>query len=290
MHTAKIWISAARPKTLAAGISPVLLGTAQALSKGFFDPLLFLMTLLTALGIQITTNFANDYFDFQKGADTEKRKGPLRVMQAGLVSIPDMKKAIAISIASTALIGSYLILQGGLPIFLLLSLALILAILYTAGPYPIAYIGLGDLFVLVFFGPVAVGGTFFLQTGILNIEPILAGMALGAISAEVLSINNLRDVEEDKIANKKTLIVRFGKQFGKVKYVVSLAFAALIPLFFFQSHPLTLLAELFLLPAIPCIRQVLLEENSKNLNSILVKTGQLVLIYATLFSIGILLC
>ncbi len=288
MKTRQIWIAAARPKTLAAGISPVLLGSALALSKGFFNPLIFVMTLLTALGIQITTNFANDYFDFIKGADTEKRKGPLRVMQAGLVSSSTMKKVIFITLASTACLGSYLAFQGGIVILLLLSLSLVLAILYTGGPYPIAYLGLGDLFVLIFFGPVAVGGTYFLQTGSFSVESLLAGLGIGLISAEVLSINNLRDVEEDAAANKKTLIVRFGKPFGKIKYILSLSFATFIPLFF-PSHPFTLLTWLFLIPAIPCIRQVLSTEDPTLLNRTLAKTGQLVLIYAVLFSIGLLI-
>ena len=286
MNTLQIWISAARPKTLAAGFSPVLLGTTLALFEGSFNLLLFLMTLVTALGIQISANFANDYFDFIKGADTVKRKGPLRVTQSGFVSLSTMKKAIYISLGCTALTSLYLAFHGGLVISFLLALSLLLAVLYTGGPYPLAYLGLGDLFVLVFFGPVAVSGTYFLQRGVFSLESIWIGLGVGALSTAVLAVNNLRDHEEDAIAKKKTLVVRFGRRFGQIEYAFCIGVGILLPFFFLVSHPYTLISLFFILPALPCLQSIFKIQDPRGLNKTLAKTGQLILVYSLLFCIG----
>lgn len=286
MNTIQIWISAARPRTLAAGLSPVLLGTTLALFEGSFNMLLFFVTLVTALGIQISTNFANDYFDFIKGADTVKRKGPLRVTQSGLVPLAIMKRAIFISLGCTALTSIYLAFQGGLVISFLLALSLLLAVLYTGGPYPLAYLGLGDVFVFIFFGPVAVSGTYFLQRGMFSTESALVGLGVGALSTAVLAVNNLRDHEEDTTAQKKTLIVRFGKRFGQIEYTLCLGFGAVLPFFFLSSHPYTLISLFFILPALPCLQSIFKEQDPRDLNKTLAKTGQLILIYSLLFCIG----
>lgn len=286
MHSLQVWITASRPKTLCASVSPVILGSILGFAQGAFHPLLFLFTLMTALGIQITTNLANDYFDFLKGADTADRKGPLRVTQAGLVSLFTMKKAILLSLAFTAFTGLYLTLHGGIFIAGLLVLSLILSVLYTAGPYSLAYMGLGDLFVFLFFGPTAVLGAYYLQTGCFSWDALLVGIGIGAISTAIISVNNLRDVEEDALVGKKTLAVRFGKTFAKVEYLSCLCLAGLIPYFFLFTRPLTLLSLLFFLPAAPCLRSVFYYENPEELNTVLVKTGQLLIIYTLLLSIG----
>ena len=147
MNRVAIWVAACRPKTLIASMSPVLIGTTLALSQGYFNLRMFLFTLATGIGIQVATNFANDYFDFIKGADTEKRKGPTRVVQAGLVSLRQMKIGLLITLLLTFLSGYYLIWHGGLFISILLSVSLLLAVIYTGGPFPLAYLGLGELFV-----------------------------------------------------------------------------------------------------------------------------------------------
>ena len=286
MNSVQIWISAARPRTLAAGFSPVVLGTTLALFEGSFNMLLFLVTLLTALGIQISANLANDYFDFIKGADTVKRKGPLRVTQSGLVSLATMQKAIGISLGCTALTALYLAFHGGIVISFLLALSMLLAVLYTGGPYPLAYLGLGDVFVLVFFGPVAVSGTYFLQRGLFSFESVIVGLGVGALSTAVLAVNNLRDHEEDALASKKTLVVRLGKKFGQIEYAFCLAFSAVLPFFFLSSHRYVWISLFFILPALPCLQSVFNIQDPRDLNKTLAKTGQLILIYSLLFCIG----
>ncbi len=286
MNTLSIWITAARPKTLAASICPVLLGTMLSFSQGICHLLLFCLTLATALGIQISTNLANDYFDFLKGADTSARKGPLRVTQAGFVSVKQIKKAILLSLSLTALLGLYLVLHGGWIISSLLALSLLLAVLYTGGPYPLAYLGLGDLFVFLFFGPVAVSGTYFLQRELFSLDACIIGMGVGALSTAILCVNNIRDQEEDFVAKKKTLVVRFGKRWGQIEYISCFAIAGALPFYFFHTHPWTLLSCGFLLPAIPCIKCALFFTDPKECNKLLAKTGQILLLYSLLFCLG----
>lgn len=286
MHAIQIWTLAIRPKTLIASISPVLIGATLSIKIGSFDWRIFLCTLCTALGIQITTNLANDYFDYLKGADTCQRIGPIRATQAKLVSQKAMYRAMMASIAVTALSGICLIVVGKTIIACLLVISLSLSLLYTAGPYPLAYIGLGDLFVCVFFGPLAVSGSYYLQTGSLSLEAVLAGIAPGAISTAILIVNNTRDIEEDSLANKKTLAVRFGKAFSQWEYLscLLLAFGSLI--FFYDSHPFALCALLCILPACILIKTMFTYKNPRELNPLLAKTGQLLCLFTALFCIG----
>ncbi len=286
MHALRIWTLATRPKTLILSVSPVLIGTTLAVTEQRFQFALFLFTLLTALGIQITANLANDYFDFLKGADTSTRKGPLRVMQAGLVSIDAMKAAMALVALGTAACGCYLIWVGGWCIATLLLLSLLLAFLYTAGPYPIAYLGLGELFVLPFFGPIATGATYYLQTGSFSGTAFVLGLSPGALSTAVLIINNMRDVEEDRVADKKTLPVRFGKTFGMYEYAACLALCLLTPLFFVFSHPFAALYLFTFFPALKTYRLLCDNRDPHELNALFGKTGQLLLLFTLLFCIG----
>ncbi len=286
MNSLQIWILATRPKTLPVSIGPALLGTLLAFSEGFFNLFLFCMTLCTALGIQICANLANDYFDFIKGSDTKERKGPTRVTQAGLVSLPTMKKALYISFGITALLGCYLVWHGGLIMAFLVALSLLSAALYTAGPFPLAYLGLGDLFVFLFFGPVAVAGSYFLQTHQFSWDPITLGLGAGALSITPLAVNNIRDREEDIVSNKKTLVVRFGKRFGQLEYIVCVAIGAIIPFFFCMAHPFCLLSLAFLVPSFFMVRTLFTYLDPRDLNKILGKTGQTLLLYYFLFCIG----
>lgn len=286
MNRVQVWVHATRPKTLVIGISPVLIGATLAISQGQFDPLLLLFTLITAICIQIGANLANDYYDFVKGADTQERKGFMRVTQAGLVSPAKMKMAIITVFSLAFFTGCILIWEGGPPIAFLLAVSIALGILYTGGPYPLAYLGLGELFAFLFFGPIAVLGTHYLQTGAFTFTAIIAGLSPGAFAMAFLIINNVRDVEEDRLANKKTLAVRLGKTFGKSFFIFSL-FLALVPiLFFYSDHPFILLSLLILLPAIPLMRHMAGHQDPRSLNQLFAKTGQLQWLFTLLFCIG----
>jgi 1,4-dihydroxy-2-naphthoate octaprenyltransferase len=236
----KALLLAARPRTLIAGIAPVLVGASfvetLVLSK-------FLLTCLYALFLQIGTNYANDYYDFRNGCDTPLRKGPPRATALGLISNVAMKKAtfIALGCAFFSILpliyASPLLLAGAL-------LSLCLAILYTGGPKPLAYLGLGELFVFPFFGPVSTLGTYYLQTGTLAFAPLLASLTPAFLSTALLVVNNLRDHEEDSKTGKKTLVVRFGYRFGRIEYTLCLI-GAVLPLLFLD-RPLALLPFLAL--------------------------------------------
>lgn len=284
----KIWIQAARPKTLAAGITPVLIGTAMAVDAGVFHAPAALCALVGSLLIQIGTNYANDYFDFVKGTDTEERVGPQRATQAGLVSPATMRFATLVVFALALLPGAYLIYRGGGPILAIGIVSIICGVLYTGGPYPLGYLGLGDLFVLVFFGPVAVGGTYYVQSLDCPPEVLIAGLAPGLFSTAILTVNNLRDADTDIKTGKKTLAVRFGKTFARWEYVLCLVAGGLgVPLYLAVTtgHYFALTAVLALLPAIPAVRTVFTVEGPP-LNAILARTGQLLLLFSVLFSVG----
>ncbi|MHC4289090.1 MAG: 1,4-dihydroxy-2-naphthoate octaprenyltransferase, partial [Planctomycetota bacterium] len=178
----KIWIDSTRPKTLPAAVGPVLIGAALAFDAGGLHVITLLTTLAAAVLIQIGTNLSNDYFDYVKGADTEGRTGPVRATQAGLVSPAAMLAASVAVFGLAAVLGLYLVFRGGWPILVIGVLSILCGVLYTAGPWPLGYLGLGEIFVLVFFGPVAAGGTYYLQAGSINTVVIVAGLAPGLIS------------------------------------------------------------------------------------------------------------
>ena len=279
----RIWLLAMRPRTWIASISPVLLGVVIALNEGIFNPLLFLFTLLTALGIQITTNLANDYFDYLKGADTAERKGSVRVMQAGLVKAHKMRFAILLSCLITLSFGLLLIYRGGITIALLTFSSLILAFLYTAGPFSLAYLGLGELFVLLFYGPVAVSATHYLQTLRFSLQAALAGLSCSLFSTAILIANNLRDYDEDKRAHKKTLVVRFGRTFGKMEYSFSLLAAPLLPFLYLKERPFLWLTTLILLPVFPLLCTLFKREEY---DVVFKQTGKLLWLFTFLTCLG----
>ena len=201
---------AIRPKTLVASISPVAVGSSLAFKYGTFNYNIFLFTILSAAFIQIGTNFANDVYDYIKGADNDNRLGPTRAVQAHLISIKKMKMLTAIAFLLAILFGFPLVLEGGLPILLIGLISIISGYAYTAGPYPLGYNGWGDFFVFCFFGPIAVCGTYFLQSQSVSLPSVYSGIIIGCLSVLLLCINNLRDVETDKEAGKRTLAVRAG--------------------------------------------------------------------------------
>ncbi len=292
MTSPAVWLMASRPKTLFAAAAPVVIGTAMALDIGGIHWPSALAALVGALLIQIGTNFANDYSDFKSGADRGERLGPTRVTQAGLVTPSQMKFATALVFALALLVGAYLVYRGGWPIVVIGLTSILFGILYTAGPYPLGYNGLGDLFVLIYFGPVAVGGTYYVQT--LQVTPavLIAGLPPGLFSVGILTINNLRDIDNDRRAGKRTLAARFGRTFARTEYAAVILIALLVPVVLVLmtgAHYWSLAAALTLLPAIPAFRTAWRATDGPSLNNLLATTGKLLLLYSVVFSVGWLL-
>lgn len=285
----KTWILAGRPKTLPASILPVLMGTAMAYSNGVHHFLSAFLALLAALLIQIGTNLVNDYADFKKGTDDEDRIGPMRVTQAGLVTPVQMRWAIGIIFSAAVLVSLYLVYRGGWPIIIIGIFCILSGIFYTAGPYPLGYLGLGDIFVLIFFGPVALAGTYYVQALTIDWVIIFAGFGPGFLSVAILTVNNLRDIEGDRKAGKKTLAVRFGRNFAVNEYFYSLLLACFIPVFILittRRYSLATLAVLTLFFSTKPLKTVFSKTDGPSLNNALADTGKLLLIYGILFSIG----
>ena len=253
-----VWLNAARPRTLVAAFAPVALGSALATRQGDFVLLIAVLCLLFAIFIQIATNFANDYYDHLKGADTEKRVGPIRATSRGLVSPQAMRNAALIATFLAFVSGISLLPFGNLWLLPIGLVCLLLAWGYTGGPYPLAYNGLGDVFVLIFFGWVAVGLTFFLQTGSLTWPAVLAGTTCGLLAANLLLVNNLRDEVTDRISEKKTLVVRWGGAWGRLQYGINgfVALVAWMGLAHLYQSPLLLAGLLLFIPFVLTWRKV----------------------------------
>lgn len=290
---ARAWILAARPATLPAAAVPVVVGVAAALSDGArFRPLVFIATLACALLIQIGTNFANDYSDFHRGADHEGRLGPLRVTQSGLISQSGVRRGITVAFGLAVLLGAGLVWIGGLPILLIGLVSVISGLAYTGGPYPLGYHALGDLFVFVFFGLIAVTGTAYLQEGAWTWLPFLLSIPIGLIVTDILVINNLRDRETDVVAGKRTLATRIGDRATRAQYVTFLAVAYLVPVSIALRDPAhrPLLLTLVSLPvALGLARKVATGTSGTDLNPLLRKTGRLLLLFGLLMSAGALI-
>lgn len=225
----RIWVEASRPRTLPAAVAPVIVGTALAWRSGHVDWLAAAICLSFALLIQIGTNFANDYFDFVKGADTAARVGPRRAVAAGLVSPATMRRAMYGAFGLAFLVGLSLLAWGGWWLIGVGVASVVCGIAYTGGPYPLGYHGWGDVFVFIFFGLVAVGATFFVQAGWPTRDVWAVAVAIGALAANILVANNYRDVETDRVAGKRTLVVRFGRNFAQVQFLLAHAVALGVP-------------------------------------------------------------
>jgi 1,4-dihydroxy-2-naphthoate octaprenyltransferase len=283
------WILAARPRTLTAACVPVAVGTACAHASGGVRVGPAVAALVGALLLQIGANFANDVFDFEKGADTAERVGPTRAVQAGLITPKAMRGGMAVVFLLALAVGAYLTSVAG-PVILAIGVASILsAIAYTGGPYPLGYHGLGDLFVLIFFGFVAVGGTALVQLGHVPELAILAALPVGSLATAILVVNNLRDIETDRRAGKRTLAARFGERFALGEYALLLAVAYVVPVMLFltgRSGPFVLLPWASVPLALTLLRAVR-RERGKALNPILARTAMLVLIHGVLFAVGL---
>ncbi|MBD3419663.1 MAG: 1,4-dihydroxy-2-naphthoate polyprenyltransferase [Chitinivibrionales bacterium] len=282
-------ILASRPKTLPAAVAPVLVGTAIAFDKNGFHLMSALAAMFGAILIQIGTNYANDYFDFIKGADTEAREGPTRVTQSGLLKPEHVRLAFIVTFALAALCGAYLTWRAGWPIAVIGLISIASGILYTAGPMPLGYLGLGDVFVFLFFGVIAVGGTYYVQALHWSPEALIAGGAPGLLSTAILTVNNLRDSDSDAKTGKKTLAVRFGDTFARLEYVVCVATALMIPvglIAFRRSNAYALMSLIAIIPAIPALKTVIALRKGRHLNSTLAATGRILMIHSVFFAIG----
>ena len=301
-NSTKAWILAARPKTLAAAIVPVLVGCALACYYCAFQWIPALACLLFAMLMQVAANFINDLFDYLKGSDGEDRLGPLRATAQGWISMAAMKKGIFLVILLACLIGSTLIFYGGWEMILVGCFCVAFACFYTSGPYPLAYNGLGDIAVIVFFGLVAVGFTCYVQIKPLYWTNVIvfSGLATGMVVNTLLVLNNYRDRDTDRKAGKRTVIVRLGEPFGRYLYLFSgvLAVITVCVAFCFEknieftsgSFCSPFFTLFYLIPHFLTWRKICKIREGKALNALIGETSRNMLFFALLLSIGLIVC
>lgn len=286
------WVLALRPKTLSAALVPILVASALAVqSDGPFIAWVSLCALLASLFIQVGTNLFNDAIDFKKGADTKERLGPIRVTQSGMLHARTVFWGAVICLIFAALFGVPLVMKGGTPILVIGLLSLFLAYSYTGGPFPLAYLGLGDLFVVLFFGWIAVGGLFFLHTEAISSHALVAGTQVGLLATVLIAINNLRDHVQDKKADKKTLAVRFGKPFVRLEiYMLNILAFGMLTYWVSQKQWWAGFLPLLALPlSLQVMRGVVENEPGPIYNKFLAKAGAVHLLFGTLLSVGLIL-
>ncbi len=283
------WTEAARPKTLPAAVIPVLVGTALAAAHRTADYGKAALCLLFALLVQIGTNFANDYFDFMKGADTPARVGPRRAVAAGLIAPRTMLVATGGVLGVAFLVGLLLVREGGWILLPIGIVSIVCAIAYTGGPFPLGYNGLGDVFVFVFFGLVAVDTTFYVQAGGLAPDATSCGAAIGLLAANILVANNYRDAEADARAGKKTLVVRFGKKFAVWQYALSHLVALLCPAaLIIYGYRWPVLLPLVLAPwAASLTRRLAVSREPAEQIVLLGRTAKYLAVFGVLLSVGV---
>ncbi len=286
------WLMAARPKTLPAAIGPVLVGAALAYTQGAFRLVPALACLLGALLLQIGSNFANDYFDFFKGADTHDRLGPLRVTASGLLTPAQVRGGMVAVFGAAVGVGVYLVAQGGWPILVVGVAAIVAALAYTGGPFPFGYYGLGDFFVFIFFGLVAVCGTYYVQALHLTPFVVLAAVPAGALITNILVVNNLRDLETDRRANKRTLAVWIGRRATQLEYVILLLVAYLVPvaLWVTGQRPWWVILPWLTIPlAVGLAGKVFRATDGPTMNATLAGTARLSLLFNLLFALSLVI-
>jgi len=291
MSAVAAWKLAIRLKTLPAAAAPVIVGTGAAIHTGHFAPLPALAALAGALLLQIGANLANDLFDFQRGADTAERLGPLRVTQAGLLTPRQVRNGTILVFALAMIVGVSLVAVGGWAIVCIGLGSIVVALAYTGGPFPLAYYGLGEVCALLFFGLAAVGGTYYVQAGRMDIVAWIAAVPIGVLAAMILMVNNLRDIETDRAAGKRTLATRLGRRGSQIEYGVLLAVVILVPVVLWVSGAATawaLLAWLSLPLALPLLRGVL-RDQGRALNAVLAGTARLELVYGALLALGLVI-
>jgi 1,4-dihydroxy-2-naphthoate octaprenyltransferase len=292
MSGVRIWLMAARLRTLPAAIAPVLVGTALAGFQHVDHPLRLLAALLGAIFIQVGTNLSNDYSDARRGADAEDRLGPVRVTAGGLVPPRQVLIATYVSFALAVLAGIYLIVVAGWLLLVIGVASIIAGVLYTGGPRPYGYEGLGEVFVFLFFGVVAVAGSYFVQVRHLDWEAFVLSVPVGLLASGILVVNNVRDIDSDRRANKRTLAVRLGRDRTRVMFAVMLALAFLIALLPWLLGPLTAWVALCWLAAplaVALVRLVATHTDGPTLTGALARSGMLQLVFCVLLSAGVLL-
>lgn len=283
-----VWVSAARVRTLPVAVAPVLVGSAIAAADDAFHPLAALAAALGALLLQIGTNFANDVFDFEKGADTEERLGPLRATQLGWVTPARMRRAVTLTFAAALVPGAFLVWIGGWPIVAIGVLSILAGVAYTGGPYPLGYHGLGDLAVFVFFGVIAVCGTYWVQAFALPPHVVGASALIGALATVPLAVNNLRDRVTDARVGKRTLAVRLGASGVRAEIALLLAAAYLgcLGLWLFGHAPTGALAAWLTLPLALRLLARLRGSEGPALNPLLAEGARLELLFAAALALG----
>jgi len=287
----KSWLIASRPKTLPAAAAPAILGSAAAFADGSFQLGPALAALVGALLLQIGANIANDYFDYRHGADAGARLGPLRVTQSGLLTPRQVIAGIVAVFGLAALIGVYLITVAGMPVAVMGMLSIMAALAYTGGPYPLGYNGLGEVFVFIFFGLVATCGTYFVQTLTVSAGVLFAAISIGLLISAILVVNNLRDLESDRVSGKRTQAVRLGERGSLREYNTLLLLAYVVLGFSVFTQAVTTLALLALLsaPRAWMLTRQVATNRGRALNKSLADTGQLVLLFGVLYSIGLVI-
>ena len=290
MTAASLWIQAARPKTLSAAAAPVLVGAGLAEAHGTFALLPVVAAFAGAILIQIGTNLANDYYDFVRGGDTPNRVGPVRVTQAGLIPAEQVWRGMVAVLTAATCVGVYLVVVGGWPIVWIGLASLLCAVAYTGGPYPLAYHGLGDPFVFVFFGLIAVGGTYWVQALVLPGDVLVAGAGVGALTTAILVANNLRDLETDASAGKRTLAVRLGRNGSRVEYAGLMAVGFITPVLgvgVYEWPAAALIALAAGAASIPSVTLIMTTDEPRELIPALAGTARVVGLYGVLLAAGL---
>src|SRR3954449_6273341 len=291
MGALRLWAVAARPRTLPAAVAPVLVGTALAGTEGTFKPLRFVCALIGSIFIQIGTNLANDYSDARRGADTEDRLGPVRVTAGGLMPPRQVLVGTYVAFGVAVAAGAYLTAVAGWQLLLVGVASIAAGVLYTGGPRPYGYEGLGELFVFLFFGVVAVVGSYFVQVERFEWEAFALAVPVGLLSAAILVVNNVRDVNTDRRAGKRTLAVKLGRPGARTLFDAMLAVAFVAPIAIWAAGGLSawILLPLLSAPlALPLRRTVRTRTDGPSLNGALAATGRLLAVYSLLLSAGVL--
>ncbi|TKB11705.1 1,4-dihydroxy-2-naphthoate polyprenyltransferase [Desulforhopalus sp. IMCC35007] len=285
----QLWWMAIRPKTLPAAVGPVAVGTAVAMADDAFLFLPALGCFLGAMLLQIGVNLANDYFDFKNNIDSDERQGPVRVTQSGLIPPSEVKRGMIVSLVLAALVFLYLGVVGGFPILLVGIVSVLAALAYSGGPFPLASNGLGEIFVFIFFGLVAVGATYYIQAKVLTTIALMAAIPPGFLITAIMVVNNLRDIDTDKKAGKRTLAVMLGRFQTIMEYKALLWASYLVPLVMLILG----MADAFILlplTTLPMARSLMIKvecDLGSNLNELLASTARLSLIYSLMFSFGL---
>ena len=290
MSHLRLWLLAARPRTLPAAIAPVLVGTALAGSEDVFRPLPFVAALVGSVFIQIGTNLSNDYSDARRGADTEDRLGPVRVTAGGLMPPRRVLVGTYVAFGVAVAAGLYLAAVAGWELLVVGAASILAGVLYTGGPRPYGYEGLGELFVFLFFGIVAVAGSYFVQTEELRWEAFALAVPVGLLAAAILVVNNVRDIETDRRAGKRTLAVKLGREKARTLFAAMVVVAFLVPPLLVPALSGWVLLPFAALPlALPLVRTVATRTDGPALNGALAGTGRLLAVYSLLLAGGVLL-